>query len=135
MAKKVIKRGILNQIVEEPEEEKNENVAENEAIRINAELLASEPVVDKISEEEKIMATIMEEDVKDLDEKFGIDAEEEIEKIFSEEESVEVHVEVSDPEISEVSEEIAEEIKEEPKPRSLSPKEQKLFARTGILPK
>lgn len=97
---------------EEPEFEMEKPV--NESAELSSIELSSAPEED---EEEKIIATITEEDVKDLDEKFGIDAEEEIEKIFTEKEV---------------------EVKILPKqPRSvagLSRSQLRIFERTGRLP-
>lgn len=140
MARRINKRRELDSLEETT---KSENIVEKEPINVNlnmgipevdsegniihemstpvdesAELssieLSSAPEED---EEEKIVATITEEDVKDLDEKFGIDAEEEIEKIFTEKEV---------------------EVKILPKqPRSvagLSRSQLRIFERTGRLP-
>ena len=97
---------------EEPEFEMEKPV--NESAELSSIELSSAPEED---EEEKIIATITEEDVKDLDEKFGIDAEEEIQKIFAEKEV---------------------EVKVLPKqPRSvagLSRSQLRIFERTGRLP-
>lgn len=97
---------------EEPEFEMEKPV--DESAELSSIELSSAPEED---EEEKIIATITEEEVKDLDEKFGIDAEEEIEKIFTEKEV---------------------EVKILPKqPRSvagLSRSQLRIFERTGRLP-
>ena len=130
MARRINKRRELDSLEETT---KSENIVEKEPI--NVELKAEMPEFDNTvdesaelssielspapeeDEEEKIMATITEEDVKDLDEKFGIDAEEEIEKIFTEKEV---------------------EVKILPKqPRSvagLSRSQLRIFERTGRLP-
>lgn len=63
-------------------------------------------------EPEKITVNIKEEDVKDLDEKFSIDAEDEIKKLFHEEEKI-VEVKVD----------------------SLSPAQLRAYQRSGILRK
>lgn len=130
MARRINKRRELDSLEETT---KSENIVEKEPI--NVELKAEMPEFDNTvdesaelssielspapeeDEEEKIVATITEEEVKDLDEKFGIDAEEEIEKIFTEKEV---------------------EVKILPKqPRSvagLSRSQLRIFERTGRLP-
>ena len=139
MARRINKRRELDSLEETT---KSENIVEKEPIEINLQVSGEEmnfeepefemekPVNESAElssielspapeedEEEKIMATITEEDVKDLDEKFGIDAEEEIEKIFTEKEV---------------------EVKILPKqPRSiagLSRSQLRIFERTGRLP-
>ena len=112
---------------------KSENIVEKEpiSVELKAEMPEFDNTVDESAElssielspapeedeEEKIVATITEEEVKDLDEKFGIDAEEEIQKIFAEKEV---------------------EVKVLPKqPRSvagLSRSQLRIFERTGRLP-
>lgn len=68
----------------------------------------------------KIVVTMTEEDVKDLDVKWGIDAEEEIEEIISKENDVEVKVKV---------------LPEQPRNmESLSRSQLRIFQRTGRLP-
>jgi len=130
MARRINKRRELDSLEETT---KSENIVEKEPI--NVELKAEMPEFDNTvdesaelssielspapeeDEEEKIVATITEEEVKDLDEKFGIDAEEEIQKIFAEKEV---------------------EVKVLPKqPRSvagLSRSQLRIFERTGRLP-
>lgn len=139
MARRINKRRELDSLEETT---KSENIVEKEPIEINLQVSGEEmnfeepefemekPVNESAElssielspapeedEEEKIIATITEEDVKDLDEKFGIDAEEEIEKIFTEKEV---------------------EVKILPKqPRSvagLSRSQLRIFERTGRLP-
>ena len=133
MARRINKRRELDSLEETT---KSENIVEKEPIDINL-LISGEEISEVVKpvdesaelcsielspapeedEEEKIIATITEEDVKDLDEKFGIDAEEEIEKLFSEKE-IEVKVLPKQPRT------IA----------SLSRSELRIFERTGRLP-
>jgi len=139
MARRINKRRELDSLEETT---KSENIVEKEPIEINLQVSGEEmnfeepefemekPVNESAElssielspapeedEEEKIVATITEEEVKDLDEKFGIDAEEEIQKIFAEKEV---------------------EVKVLPKqPRSvagLSRSQLRIFERTGRLP-
>lgn len=130
MARRINKRRELDSLEETT---KSENIVEKEpiSVELKAEMPEFDNTVDESAElssielssapeedeEEKIVATITEEEVKDLDEKFGIDAEEEIEKIFTEKEV---------------------EVKILPKqPRSiagLSRSQLRIFERTGRLP-
>ena len=130
MARRINKRRELDSLEETT---KSENIVEKEpiSVELKAEMPEFDNTVDESAElssielspapeedeEEKIVATITEEEVKDLDEKFGIDAEEEIQKIFAEKEV---------------------EVKVLPKqPRSvagLSRSQLRIFERTGRLP-
>lgn len=110
---------------EQPVTESEEIVSEKKEIKTDVvEIIPEqeEPMIEPVVEEPKVVITIQEEDVKDLDEKFGIDAEEEVEAIIDTfpikpEEKMVVNVKPMRP-LS-----------------SLSPDELKRFQRTGILPK
>ena len=128
MARRINKRRELDSLEETT---KSENIVEKEPMGIELKTEAPEIPVDESAEmssielspapeedeEEKIVANITKEDVKDFDEKFGIDAEEEIQKIFAKKEV---------------------EVKVLPKqPRSvagLSRSQLRIFERTGRLP-
>lgn len=110
---------------EQPVIESEEIVSEKKEIKTDVvEIIPEqeEPVVEPVVEEPKVVITIQEEDVKDLDEKFEVDAEEEIKEIFSE------TLKVSE-------EKMVVNVKPMRPLSSLSPDELKRFQRTGILPK
>ncbi len=124
---------------------KLEKVEEEEKVEIKKDveiIPAPEPAVEPVVEEPKIVITIQEEDVKDLDEKFGVDAEEEIKEIVSEEENkmVDESAEISSIVLSPVPEFEEEKnvdivIKPKPDVKHLSPAELRAYQRTGILRK
>jgi hypothetical protein len=92
------RKAVLNQNVKEQPEIKKEEVVECEPISINLKAEMPEvdeeiesPVYEDDGEEDgeievpSIKITFLEEDVKDLDEKFGVDLKKEIEEIIQEE--------------------------------------------------
>ncbi len=92
-----------------------ENIVESEPININIELLSPKP-----EEEPKIIITAKEDDVKGMNEDFGIDMKEEMKEVISEE--------------FDVSEEKIEAIVKEKKPtQGLSRAQMRIFERTGII--
>lgn len=94
-----------------------ENVVECEPISIDMGLLSPEP-----EEEPKIIVTVEEDDVEEMEENFGVDVEEEIKEVISEE--------------FDVPEEKIEVVVEEKKPtQGLSRAQMRIFERTGIVPK
>lgn len=117
-----------------------------------------EPVIQSIPDEPKIVVTIPEEDVKDLDEKFGIDAEKEIKEMHfkfqdeyhfgrgegdavidtlpeSQKECVCDESCVCDENCECIEQKIVETPKPKPEVKHLSPAELRAYQRTGILRK
>jgi hypothetical protein len=96
-----------------------ENVVESEPISIDMGLLSPEP---EEEEERKIIVTVEEDDMEEMEEDFGVDMEEEIKEVISEE--------------FDVPEEKIEVVVEEKKPtQGLSRAQMRIFERTGIVPK
>jgi hypothetical protein len=130
MARKINNRSEQNS---HEEITKSENIVEKEpiSVELKAEMPEFDNSVDESAElssnelsqapeenkEEKIIVTVNEEEVKNINEKFGIDAKEEIEKIFAEKE-VEVTI-----------------LPKQPKSLAgLSRSQLRIFERTGRLP-